>query len=93
VVRRAWAKVPSPGVGNSTVARRLPADLGLPCLASDTLGPAIQASCGVVSPEAVDASWVGYDLVFRLAEEAENVYLHASHSLAARLDTFARHWK
>jgi predicted kinase len=58
-----------PGAGKSTVARRLAADLSLPFLSPDTVGQTLQASRGIRVRDAVDASWIAYDVLFRLCEE------------------------
>lgn len=57
------------GTGKTTIARRLSADLGVPRLGSDDLGQLIAVSEGIKDARAVDAYWIGYDVLFGLCEE------------------------
>ena len=56
------------GTGKSTVSRRLSAELRIPRLGSDTLGRTIKDSAGIRSGN-VNATWIAYDVLFRLCEE------------------------
>jgi predicted kinase len=58
-----------PGAGKSTAARRLAADLGVPCLSSDTIGEVIRTSRGLRARDAINATWTAYDIAFQLGEE------------------------
>jgi predicted kinase len=55
------------GTGKSTLSRRLAADLRLPRLGSDSIGRTIRASRALAGHD-VDAYWIAYELLFRLAD-------------------------
>jgi predicted kinase len=58
-----------PGAGKSTVATRLAADLGVPCLSTDSVGDTVRTSRGIRAGDAIDATWTAYDVVFQLCQE------------------------
>ena len=57
-----------PGVGKTTLARRLAADLHIPRLSSDEIAQTIKKSTGANNAE-IQATRIGYDLLFRLCED------------------------
>ena len=58
----------SPGVGKTSVAKRLAADLALPLLGSDTLGRTVRSSASHHGTT-TDAYVIGYAVLWRLCEE------------------------
>ena len=64
----------APGAGKTTIAKRLSAAWGIPCLSSDSLGSIIGAS-QALNNSSVNVNWIAYDVVFGLCAEFIHVGL------------------